>query len=369
MSNYITTKCLEIEQPLGKFYIGVMKWKDLINISKADVRRLVDGKDTYLGIQRRISDSRVKELRKYVNNVDATFPTGVILAVESQNARYVKKTQTLEIRNSPEIARVIDGQHRIEGLKGFEGKTFDINGTIFVDMDIEDQAMVFAKINLAQTKVNRSLAYDLYEYTVKRSPQKTAHDIVKLLNSRDGSPFYRRIKTLGFAENEFKELQILTQSAFVEQLLSLISGSLAQAEVDRELLKNNQKLPTPTKKELENKIFFNMFADKKDEEIALVLWNYFSAIERRWPKAWRDLDRFGSALPRTNGFRALMGLLPIIYRKLGPTVVPKEKEFAKIFAKVDLRESDFARAKFRPGSSGEKQIKELIRKRLGQVVD
>ncbi len=198
MKNSICINCLEIEQPIGKFYIGVMDAKDLFSISYADVRRISKRDvEQYLGIQRPLSPKRVKEISNYVNTVDATFPTGVILSIESE---YVKKydevAKQMYIDNKPEVAKIIDGQHRIAGLENFTRDNFQINVVIFIDMDIEDQAMVFATINLAQTKVNKSLVYDLYEYTHHRSPTKTCHNIARLLNSKKDSPLFGELKYL-----------------------------------------------------------------------------------------------------------------------------------------------------------------------------
>src|SRR5689334_14290842 len=81
---YIDVECIEITQPIGTFYVGSINHKDLIKISFADVRHLDRELDDYMGIQRVLSKKRVGELQQYVNTVDATFPTGVILAVESE---------------------------------------------------------------------------------------------------------------------------------------------------------------------------------------------------------------------------------------------------------------------------------------------
>lgn len=69
----------------------------------------------------------------------------------------------LRIKKDANVAKIIDGQHRIAGLEDYAGPPFQVNATIFIDMDIEDQAMVFATINLKQTKVSKSLAYDCCE--------------------------------------------------------------------------------------------------------------------------------------------------------------------------------------------------------------
>ncbi len=209
---WICFRCIELEQPIGTFYIGAVKSHDLVRISYADVRRIRERDIEVLsGIQRPLSQKRVEELQKYVKNVDASFPTGIILAVDSTNAKYEAESQTMFLRNADNVAQIIDGQHRIAGLIGYRGDNFMLNVILFIDMDKEDQAILFATINLKQTVVSKSLAYDLFEFAETRSPQKTCHNIAKLLNSRPGSPFEKRIMILGTATGAPNET--ITQAA------------------------------------------------------------------------------------------------------------------------------------------------------------
>ena len=197
---WISLKVHEITQPIGRFYYGVMSYRDLARISYSDIRRIDTERrdvETYLGIERPLRTNRVGELKDYVNTVDATFPTPVILAIAEEQTDLNTETGVMWIRNNENAAKILDGQHRIAGLEGFKSGIFEILVTIFLEMDIEYQAMIFATINLEQTKVNKSLAYDLYAYATTRSPQRTGHNIVRLLNNREGSPFYNKIKVFG----------------------------------------------------------------------------------------------------------------------------------------------------------------------------
>lgn len=359
MSDKIKIPCIKIEQPIGIFYIGVIGFENLRSISYSDIRQLDRELDNYLGIQRKISPKRVDELQRYVNNVDATFPTSVILSISSEDATYDPKSGCLIIENKEEVAKIIDGQHRIKGLELFKGEKFDINVTIFIDMDIEDQAMVFATINLAQTKVNKSLVYDLYEYSKNRSPQKTAHNIARLLNLKEESPFYQRIKILGTADLELKTTQIITQATFVEAMIKYISGSVKQALSDRDLLKRGQSLP----KLPNGDIFFReMFVNKDDAKIMSIIWNYFSAVSKRWPNSWNSIGVIGNILPRTNGFRALMRNLPYVLNYLQKNgLKTSENDFLNYFKKIDIDDGDFTSDIYKPGSSGEKDLLENLR--------
>jgi DGQHR domain-containing protein len=264
------------------------------------------------------------------------------------------------IRDANNVAKVIDGQHRIKGLESFSGPAFHLNVTIFIDMDIEDQAMVFATINIAQTKVTKSLVYDLYEFTKRPSPQKTSHNIAKLLNSKEGSPFEGRIKILGRATRKY---QTLTQAAVVEALISLISGSIVRAEEDRELLKRNKQPQRATETEEKTLVFRDMFIDDKGAEIARVLWNYFASVRDRWPQAWNGVDVVGNMLPRTNGFRGLMRFLPYAYHVAGgPPTIPPKSRFLEIFRTLDLTDGDFNTTQYEPGTGGETRLfRDLLR--------
>ena len=158
----IVLSCIKVEQPLGVFFVASIDSKVLIEITFSDVRKMTGEReiDTYLGIQREVDPKRVKEIEKYVRTVDACFPTAVILAIPEQCAEFNSERNTLTLRsvhgednetiiNRVNIAKVLDGQHRIEGLKAFGSGTFQVNVSIFVEMDIANQAYLFSTVNLA----------------------------------------------------------------------------------------------------------------------------------------------------------------------------------------------------------------------------
>lgn len=347
--SHITFPCIEVSQPIGTFYIGVIEAPDLVAISYADVRRIADREvEVLLGIQRPLSSARVTELRQYVHTIDASFPTSIILAIEPDDAEYVASKGVMRVRRDERVAKIIDGQHRIAGLEDYSGPPFQMNVTIFVDMDVEDQALLFATINLKQTKVNKSLAYDLYEFAIGRSPQKTAHNIAKLLNSRDGSPLHQKIKILGRATGRRSET--ITQAAFVDRLMPHISSDPMK---DRDTLKRSKQLERVDDTREQRLVFRNLFIEEKDAEIARIVWNYFTAVAHRWPGAWWNAIP-GNILNRTTGFAALMRLLPVIYRAVArPGQVPPVPAFAGVFRRIQLEEDAFTSERYKPGTSGE----------------
>ncbi len=319
--------------------------------------------DTYLGIQREVDKNRVKDLKRYVNTVDACFPTSVILAVSGECAEFNEGKNTLTLRsvhdendepiiNRMEIAKVLDGQHRIEGLGGLEGGTFQINVSIFVDMDIADQAYLFSVVNLAQTKVKKSLVYDLFEYSRARSPQKSAHNIAIALDQIPSSPFYRRIKRLGSA-TPGRTGETLTQAAFVEALLEYLSKDPI---ADRDLYQRGRRPSKPSSTEAQKLIFRELFLEEEDMKIADVLISFFEAVQKKWPAAWNNPDR-GYILPKTNGFKGLMRLLrPAYLSALRSERVSFSQHFYDLLDKSKLKDSDFVNTEFLPGTGGEARL-------------
>ncbi len=372
----ITFPCIKVKQPIGDFYIGSIKAKDLCEITKVDVRRLKSeerGFESYLGIQRPLNEKRVTEIAKYVDTVDACFPTAVILAVPGVCAKFNAKVNELtlspyENKNDKEkidydeMASVLDGQHRIEGLRNSNSLDgFEINVSLFIDIDIADQAYIFSTVNLAQTKVNKSLVYDLFDLAKKRSPQKTCHNIAVALDKTKDSPFYMRIKRLGVStEGRFNET--ITQATIVESLLKYIAKDPIS---DRNDLIKNRKIDLATTEELKIFIFRNMFLKEKDLEITDVIWNYFDAVKLRWPKSW-DFEGRGQILNKTNGFKALMRFLRNVYLYITiPGGVPTTKEFLEVLKKIKIDDLDFSTDEFKPGSSGEGKLYSKLKELSG----
>ncbi len=354
----IVLKCLVVKQPIGKFYVGVISHEDLVKISYADIRRLEVGDEkreveVYSGIQRELSINRVKEISKYVNLVDATFPSSVILQISEKDVEFDNETNIMRLPFRENVAKVLDGQHRIAGLENFDGKRedFDVNVTIFIEMELEDQAIVFATINKTQTKVNKSLVADLFAFAKFRSPQKTCHNIVRALNQKEGSQFKDKIKILGTADD--KEKETITQATFSEKLVEYISKDPMD---DRNLYKKG-RIPEKFKgTDLERRPLRNLFLDEKDADIAKIIWEYFDAIQEKWPKAWWNVEK-EIILNKSTGFLAFMRFFRDAYVRKGQigSIVSKEY-YLSLFNKTSLQEKDFNRENFLPGSGGQSKL-------------
>lgn len=387
----VTLDVLRVEQPIGVFYIASISARDLVHISYADVRRLAEEQrdvEKYLGIQRPISPHRIAEIREYITAPDATFPTAVILAidercveVEQVNAICGKMTLRPFVPKADDdseeipvgkIAKILDGQHRIAGFLDDQNKwmfndstkTFYFNISIFVSADIAQQANIFATVNLAQTKVNKSLVYDLSELSKTDSPHKTCHNVAVVLDREETSPFFKRIKRLSTA-TPGRRAEPLTQAAFVESLMPFISK---QQSKDRNLLFEGKRLSLATSEELRQTPFRNLFILRKEVDITEILYNYFSAIRAKWPHSWDAYDVTGNLLPRSNAFKAFMKYLreDVYLDAVGANIgeVPTEEYFALYFADLDVKDSDFTTKNFVPGSGGQAMFLKMLRREI-----
>lgn len=413
---------IEVNQRMGTYYISSIKAKDLLRISYIDRARMEQGEDeraSYLGIQRKLDPKRVKKIADFVMEKDSVFPTSILLSLNENCVTINNNKQNLqlqldslteeELRDKVNdniisnknienfkvggLAKVLDGQHRLAGLAHaikklkepeqlnlFDDETniellnslenFELDVAFFIGYDLHEQAKIFSNVNLSQTKVNKSLVYNLEEYSKKRSPQQICHNIAKVLDTSKNSPFYHYIKMLGLKTDGRHYIEPLTQATFVESLISLLSKN---PERDRDLVNRGKLFGSVTyydkytDKEYEQFIFRKLYEDKKDAQIMDILWNYFTAVKNKWPNAWEDVAN--SLLPKNNCFRALIRFLRDKYNSLVTTKnngIPSVDEFMFLFKNLEIQDEDFNSSKgiFPRGDGGMSKFYKYLCKQI-----
>lgn len=293
---------IKIVQPIGTFYISALNAEIVCRITKVERREYDNDKNTSAGIQRAISIKRVNEIAKYTNDPDATFPTPIIISVNDIQSNNLTD-DFFEFDENSIVGEIIDGQHRIEGLKKSDKKSeFNLPIILMFNLQEEDKAYVFSIINSKQTQVTKSLIYDLFSVSENRSPQKTCHELARLLNTDEESPFYRRLKMLG-AKN-YQDAS-LSQGSFIRYLMPLISKKPDEDYVDIKLNKNlNDDLTIPLR-------FY--FINNEDGIIYKILLNVFKALKDTFPIEWANPDKY--ILSKTTGYGALIGALKILVKE------------------------------------------------------
>ena len=213
MQDHISFNAITYSQPGGVFYSCTLPAAKIIN--RLDIRRRKD--DPIDGMQREDNPSRVREITSYARQPNAIFPTPIIVSAYSDKIKTEGPILWIPDDDTA-LGHVLDGQHRLLGLKALsneELRDFELMIVFVFGIDVYSEATIFSTINSTQKQVSKSLMYDLFSLNPGRSPEKTAHEIVRSLNDDPESPFYNRIKLLG---KKMGPAETLSQAAFVDQI-------------------------------------------------------------------------------------------------------------------------------------------------------
>lgn len=227
-----------IEQPLGKFYVTHINASEIIPLSESNERTPYNS----TGIQRHPDTKRIADITKFCEDPKAMFPTPFILSGNSNYFTFYDKdnnkidgfTNLKEgslsinasaIEKESKFFSIVDGQHRLKGINASPNKScFDLLVIFIFDTENYQDAEIFSLINRNQKQVSKSLVYDLYGLSNVMTVEKFAHETVRMLNISSVSRLKNNIKMLGYKTDDFQKV---TQGAFVDQLLPLLSRDLA----------------------------------------------------------------------------------------------------------------------------------------------
>lgn len=345
------TKVLIFEQPAGSFYFASLPATEIIKIYQVN-RRLYnpDTGNTEGGIQRDLNTRRANDIAEYAVSPDASFPTPIILALPEDSYVLDGDNLTVLMEN---IADVVDGQHRIEGIKrSGVADRFQLPVVFLLEPTEEEKALIFATINGKQTTVPASVVYDLFGVSKTRSPQKTAHEIARAMNSSDISPWRGRLKMLGKKTKGSNES--LSQGTFIKFLLPHISSNPTE---DMNNVKSGKDLVVR-----KNSVLNEYWRTDQDEIILKILINIFNAIRDTWPEEWENPNDF--ILTKTTGYSGLMKALPILINKGKDIQDLSQSYFLKVFSNMrkDLIKNDIPLTSdyFFTSAKGEAQFRDIV---------
>ena len=335
MSKY---KFVSIDQPAGRFYISTINAKVLIPISQSNERTPYNS----TGIQRRLSNSRVKEIAKYCESSSAMFPTPIILSADSNYFNFhVSNTETAsegknneqnesqyenlksgyleiledKIIKDEKFLSIVDGQHRLAGIAEYENESkFDLLVMFVFDTEPYQDAEIFSVINRNQKQVSKSLVYDLYGLSNDMTVEKFAHEIVSALNTRECSQLKNRIKMLGYKTDNFDDdnsllKQYVSQGAIVDELIRLISRNRND---DNYKLKNGEKIYEYYEDEDEIRILRKYFVEDNTMLAQIHLISFFN----EWINIISSFFDENTIMFKTIGFVSAIDVFRIIYSEM-----------------------------------------------------
>lgn len=314
----IEVKYVSVRQPIGTFYLTSLEASVLSKIANATPRG--EHPDA---VQREQSQKRIKEISEYCSDTDATFPTPIIIAVNASSTVSLNEN-FITFDENEVFGDVIDGQHRLEGLKKSNYiDEFQLPVVFMFDLEAYQKAYVFSIINSKQTRVNMSLIYDLFALSKTRSPYKTCHEIARALNKDPDSPFNRRLKMLGKKE-EGQDLASLSQGTFIKYFLELISK---YPDEDARNIKRNNALEDNPSLPLRK-----YFISNEDPIIHKIILNLFSALSKVMKTEWNKPDEY--ILSKSIGFGAILKVFPTLYADGIEKKDLSEDFFIKAFSKI-----------------------------------
>ena len=171
-------------------------------------RRIASSERAY---QRHIIRRKIDELVQYYEQCRQaqdlpSIPGAVIISCD-EPLRFdaVEDGSELGHLRVPEregILRAIDGQHRLLALHAdierFAGQSFAVPAVVFDRLPDDHLVQMFVTINAKHTRLNPSHLVSLSGRQLYRDDSlAAAHDVVRALNDREGSPLHDQIKLLG----------------------------------------------------------------------------------------------------------------------------------------------------------------------------
>lgn len=191
-----------VEMVIGtiKLYTFPMQVRDLVKISYVAVR----GRDKEEGaVQRVLNRKRISSIKQYILDGNMFVNTFIINWNDSNYKPQFFDSQ-IELPLIDSAAQLLDGQHRLEGLKEAMAVEENIGEkqilvSMVIGLGTKEAAKIFININSEQKPVPKSLIFDLYGVTddEKNFAITRSDDIARELNENVDSPYYNLIKYPG----------------------------------------------------------------------------------------------------------------------------------------------------------------------------
>lgn len=237
----IRRAAIPIQQGKRTLFLTSFTVRDFLSSGFYQVDRLDVQEST--GTQRILNESRAQRFGRDMNEADeadeAFLPTSVFLAT-SGRISYDEQHKELYFDSDQHHGicpfDVVDGQHRIEGLKSAVAKNkrlldFPMAVVVAHGMLETEKMLQFITVNVKQEKVNKGVAQHItarftkmegiedmphlpswLRKDVERGTDDEGLTIARHLNSRSESPWHGRIQ---FADESRKKRHTVNQSTFV----------------------------------------------------------------------------------------------------------------------------------------------------------
>jgi DNA phosphorothioation-associated DGQHR protein 1 len=402
MTNFpLVVNALRIEQPLGVYFVAILKASTLLDVAYSDVlsAHLRPGEAAYEldGTQRLVQPKRLQVIADYINRTDAAFPNSIILAanfrksdgliedddesdgdeIDEHQTELAKKSWTIEeqadgccklhIPTGEKLAAIIDGQHRLFAFAQARPArlNMDLLCSVFIDLPKPIQAQLFATINSTQKPVDKSQTYELFGYNVEDeeeaywSPDKLAVFLARKLGIDENSPLKGRIVVAPKKDDALTKLAAgipwkVSTAVVVEGIMRLYTTNPKKDTTN--LLEGERKRRASLRPLRKDKSpIREAYLASQDAVIYTMVLNYLIACEKLfWSKA-----KAGSFIVKTVGIQALLDILRSFASDAYANRDISEKYFIDRLSPA--KDIDFSEDRFRNASgSGRSFIRRAI---------
>jgi DGQHR domain-containing protein len=199
-------------------------------------------------VQRILNTRRIASVKNFTIEV-GDFPGSVILNWISNENPIIRDNNFLTVRDEPFSAQIIDGQHRVAGIKAAieeksEIASLEIPVAIYENLSTRECADIFLSINTEQKTVPRSLVFDLYGVAsepVVDPAAVRARDIALSLNEEEKSPYFDQIKLPGAPTRKggiALSTAVMALKPLVEERGSFEQIGVSELELQKQIILN-----------------------------------------------------------------------------------------------------------------------------------
>jgi len=250
----------------------------LIRVSYASTR----GQSSEEGAVQRILNSRRIASIKTFTLEGGDYPGAIVLNWIDSNNPLRKEDKNLTFQQIPNSAQIIDGQHRLAGIKAAIDERssiaeLELAVAIYENLTTRECADIFLSINTEQKPVARSLVFDLYGLASEPLIDPAAlraRDIATFLNETQESPFFDQIKFPGAPTRK---------------------GGIALSTV-----------VTSIKPLVEDRGVFEQVGIYEFEIQKQIVLNFFTALKQKYEREWESKS---NAFQYASGFAGAMDFL------------------------------------------------------------
>ena len=163
-------------------------------------------------LQRVYSEQRAKEIGGWIKEENSLLPNAIVVDFKEDvdiDSTADPNIVTITIPDpsdteTPKIAYILDGQHRVKGFEFSDGTEFDLAVIAVHNVSDNIRGKIFIDINSKQVKVDERLLLDLMSGTKSLAQDDDrVYQVIKGLDSNTDSPLHEKIQFLPEQKNKW----------------------------------------------------------------------------------------------------------------------------------------------------------------------